>query len=61
MLKMEKNRVTLDLEKTLSFWSGMNIEGIGVMAGGRWYMSIAHTDGDVDRTLETVDKVMQTL
>lgn len=52
---------SLDLEKTLNFWSGMNLEGIGVMAGGRWYMSIAHTDADVEKTLEAADKVMGTL
>jgi glutamate-1-semialdehyde 2,1-aminomutase len=51
----------LDLEKTLNFWSGMNLEGIGVMAGGRWYMSIAHTDADVEKTLKAADKVMGTL
>jgi glutamate-1-semialdehyde 2,1-aminomutase len=49
---------SIDLDKTLNFWSGMNLEGIGVMAGGRWYMSIAHTDADVDRTLQAADKVM---
>jgi glutamate-1-semialdehyde 2,1-aminomutase len=52
---------SLDLEKTLNFWSGMNLEGIGVLAGGRWYMSIAHTDADVERTLEAADKVMGAL
>ncbi|MGD0947999.1 MAG: aminotransferase class III-fold pyridoxal phosphate-dependent enzyme [Candidatus Binatia bacterium] len=51
----------LDLEKTLNFWSGMNLEGIGVMVGGRWYMSIAHTDADVEKTLQAADKVMGSL
>jgi glutamate-1-semialdehyde aminotransferase len=53
--------MTIDMEKTLKFWSGMNHEGIGVLAGGRWYMSIVHTDADVQRTLEAADKVMGTL
>jgi len=52
---------SLDLEKTLNFWSGMNLEGIGVLAGGRWYMSIAHTEADVEKTLKAADKVMGTL
>ncbi len=51
----------LDIEALFKFWEGMHDEGIGVLAGGRWYMSTAHTDEDVDRTLEAADKVMGTL
>jgi len=57
----DEDLMTIDMEKTLKFWSGMNHEGIGVLAGGRWYMSIVHTDADVQRTLEAADKVMGTL
>ncbi len=57
----DEDLATLDMEKTLEFWSGMNHQGIAVMVGGRWYMSIAHTDADVDRTLEAADTVMGTL
>jgi glutamate-1-semialdehyde aminotransferase len=39
----------------------MKQEGISVLAGCRWFMTIAHTDADVDRTLEAADKVMATL
>ena len=52
---------TMDLETMIKFWSGMNQEGIGVLAGGRWYMNIAHNDADVDRTLKAADKIMATL
>lgn len=57
----DEDLATIDLETMIKFWSGMNHEGIGVLAGGRWYMNIAHNDTDVDRTLKAADKVMATL
>jgi len=48
----------LDIWKLFDFWKKMQEEGIIVMAGGRWYMSIAHTDKDIDRTLEAADRSM---
>jgi glutamate-1-semialdehyde 2,1-aminomutase len=47
-----------DLNLLYSFWPKMHEEGIIVMAGGRWYMTMSHTDEDVDRTLEAADKTM---
>ena len=61
VLYTEEDLETLNLEATLGFWAGMKQEGISVLAGGRWYMTIVHTDADVDRTLEAADKVMATL
>ncbi len=50
-----------DLGLLYGFWPKMQEEGVIVMAGGRWYMSMAHTDGDVDRTLEAADRTMASL
>jgi glutamate-1-semialdehyde 2,1-aminomutase len=57
----DEDLATIDLETMLKFWSGMNQEGISVITGGRWYMNIAHSDADVDKTLKAADKVMATL
>jgi len=51
----------LDIWKLFDFWKKMQEEGIIVMAGGRWYMSIAHTDADIDKTLEAADRCMAKL
>ena len=50
-----------DLAATLGFWAGMAQEGVFVLAGGRWYMTLVHTDEDVERTLQAADKVMEAL
>ena len=54
----EADMEEFDLNLLYSFWPKMQEEGIIVMAGGRWYMSMAHTDADVDKTLEVADKTM---
>jgi len=54
----DEDLMTIDLDTMLRFWSGMHHEGIGVLAGGRWYMSIVHTEADVDQTLAAADRVM---
>ena len=36
-------------------------EGLLLMRGGRWYLSVAHSDADVDRALELADRVMAKL
>jgi glutamate-1-semialdehyde aminotransferase len=57
----DEDLATIDLATMLNFWAGMHHQGIGVLAGGRWYMSIVHTEADVERTLEAADMVMETL
>jgi glutamate-1-semialdehyde 2,1-aminomutase len=57
----DEDMATIDLEKIFAFWAGMYQEGICMLAGGRWYMTITHMDADVERTLEAADKVMETL
>ena len=61
VLYTEEDLAALDLETTLGFWAAMAQEGILVLAGGRWYMSIVHTDKDVETTLQAADKVMEAL
>jgi len=51
----------LDWKLNRKFWQRMQEEGIIIIAGNRWFVSIAHTDADIDRTLEAVDRVMTTL
>jgi glutamate-1-semialdehyde aminotransferase len=36
-------------------------EGILIMWGGRWYVSNALTDADIDRTLEKAERVLRKL
>ena len=42
----------------MDFWRTMQQEGILMFLAGRWFMSIVHTDADVDQTLEAADKCM---
>ena len=57
----DEDLAAADLVKTFAFWAGMHHEGIGVMVGGRWYMSIVHTEADVAKTLAAADRVMASL
>ena len=61
VLYSEADLATIDLEAMINFWAAMYQEGISVLAGGRWYMTIQHTDADVERTLKAADKVFETL
>lgn len=54
----EEDLEEFDLNLLYAFWPMMQEEGVIVMAGGRWYMNMAHTDADIDRTLEAADKIM---
>ena len=59
----EKDECLKHLDQNLQyrFWVEMQNEGILMMRGGRIYMSIAHTDEDVDKTLAVMDGVMARL
>jgi len=46
----------MDFDMLIKFWSAMQQEGILMFTAGRWFMSTAHTDEDVDQTLEAADK-----
>jgi glutamate-1-semialdehyde 2,1-aminomutase len=47
-----------DLDKQARFRALLAEEGILIMWGGRWYISAGLTEDDVDKTLESVDRVM---
>ncbi|MBW2617253.1 MAG: aminotransferase class III-fold pyridoxal phosphate-dependent enzyme [Deltaproteobacteria bacterium] len=57
----DEDMADLDIPMLLKFWEAMKQEGFAILTGGRWYMTIVHTDEDIDRTLESADKVMATL
>ena len=61
VLYTEEDLASIDLETTLGFWAAMAQEGVLVLAGGRWYMTVVHTDEDVEKVLQAADKVMETL
>ena len=61
VLYTEEDMAELDVAKMIQFWAALKQEGISALLGGRWYMSIAHTNEDVTKTLEATDKVMATL
>ena len=48
----------VDAQKERRWAEMMAEEGIILMFGGRFYISSAHTDADIDRALECADKVM---
>jgi len=47
-----------DQERQMKFRSLLLEEGVLILHRGRWYISGALTDGDIDRTLECTDRVM---
>jgi glutamate-1-semialdehyde 2,1-aminomutase len=44
-----------------AFWRGMQEEGIRLIGRGLWYVSAAHTQADVARTLESATNVLKRL
>jgi glutamate-1-semialdehyde 2,1-aminomutase len=59
--KMVNFRDTLDADVSArdQFLSAMLSAGVYLMPDGRWYVSVAHTEADVDETLESIDKVFE--
>jgi glutamate-1-semialdehyde 2,1-aminomutase len=51
----------LDMDMVMNFWKNMQDEGVIFIVGCRWYLSVAHNDADVDRTLEAADRTMASL
>jgi glutamate-1-semialdehyde 2,1-aminomutase len=43
------------------FAAAMLAEGVRVIPGGRWYVSLAHTEEDIDRTCEAMDRALERL
>ena len=50
-----------DKVKLGKFVAGMHNEGIRIIGRGLWYISIIHTDQDIEHALSTADKVMSEL
>lgn len=50
-----------DPDMFLKFRTLMHKEGVMILLGGRWYMSMAHTQEDVNWTLQAADKAMSQL
>jgi len=51
----------IDWKKQSRFEKAMAEEGILLVRGGRWFVSAAHTDADVDCTLACADRVLGSL
>jgi glutamate-1-semialdehyde 2,1-aminomutase len=47
-----------DSQRYSDFAIGMLDEGVLLLPDGRWYVSTAHTDDDIDLTLSAVDRVL---
>lgn len=47
-----------DKIKLGKFVAGLHDEGVRILGRGLWYISIAHTDADIDHALNVADKVM---
>ena len=47
-----------DKEKYTTFYQGMLEQGVRLMGSGGWFISTAHTQEDVDKTLAAADEVL---
>jgi glutamate-1-semialdehyde 2,1-aminomutase len=54
----EKLHMGADNESYMKFLSHLTDKGVLVLMGGRWYISAALTEADVDETLERADRAM---
>lgn len=50
-----------DPEYYVKFRTRLQEEGILLLPANRWYMSVAHTEEDIDKTLEIIEKVIAEL
>ena len=50
-----------DTERYARFRIGMLERGVRLMDDGRWFLSTAHTEEDVDKTLETADETLRSM
>jgi glutamate-1-semialdehyde 2,1-aminomutase len=56
-----RDAMQMDMVKLDNWREMLAEEGLLLMRGGRWYLSAAHSDADVDRALELADRVMAKL
>lgn len=57
----DEDLAEVDMERVLKFWEEMATEGVLGMLGSKWFLCAAHTDADIDWTLEAAERVMQRL
>ena len=53
-----RETLAADLARYNDFAVGMLDEGILLLHDGRWYISTAHTDADIDFTLSAAERVL---
>jgi glutamate-1-semialdehyde aminotransferase len=54
----DEDLAQLNFGQLIEFWRTMQQEGVLTFMASRWFMSIVHTDADVERILEAADKCM---
>ena len=50
-----------DTERYLLFRTGMLERGVRLLNDGRWFLSTAHTEEDIDRTLDAADQTLRSM
>jgi glutamate-1-semialdehyde 2,1-aminomutase len=53
-----RDLLTSDKQKYSNFALALLDEGVLILPDGRWYLSAAHTDEDIERTLEAVERTL---
>ena len=56
-----RDSFTYDKGKLGRFIAGMHDRGVRVIGRGLWYISAAHTEGEVDQAIKTAAEVMKTI
>ena len=54
-----RSYLTRDAAAYGRFWAALQERGVRAIPGGLWFVSTAHTDEDIDRTLEAVGEAMK--
>jgi glutamate-1-semialdehyde 2,1-aminomutase len=60
-VKDYRDVLTYDKVKLGKFIAGMHDEGIRVIGRGLWYMSIVHSEEDIDTAIDVADRVLRKL
>jgi len=60
-LRDYRDTLTFDGDKLRKFIVGLQAEGIRVIGRGLWYISAAHTEEDITRAVDAVDRVLEQL
>jgi len=60
-LKDYRDTLSCDKDKLKKFVSAMHEQNIRIIGRGLWYISTAHTEKDIEQTIETVHKVLSNM